>query len=158
MRRSRLSQPAGCPQVHRRGPALDPTACGPCGQPAATDSNLTNNTVTLPDRERGRKRPGFLPFGYARGFGWWKRGYPGARWNDTRTRNAERVARGKVARRIRTLTFDPLPDRERGRSGGQLGEDFLRRGGMGFAGCSSHDARRRAAASGAAHIPGTPKN
>jgi len=23
-------------------------ACGPCGQPAATDSGLTNNTVTLP--------------------------------------------------------------------------------------------------------------
>jgi hypothetical protein len=53
MRRSRLSQPAGCPQVHRRD-FQNPAACGPCGQPAATDSALTNNTVTLPFWERRR--------------------------------------------------------------------------------------------------------
>jgi len=30
----------------------------------------------LPDRARGRSEPGFFPFGYAQGFGWWKRGCP----------------------------------------------------------------------------------
>jgi hypothetical protein len=31
----------GCPQVHRRDPSKNPTACGPCGQ----SSHLTSNTV-----------------------------------------------------------------------------------------------------------------
>ena len=35
---------------------MDPTARGPCGQPAATDSNLTNNTVTLPSSGQGKRR------------------------------------------------------------------------------------------------------
>jgi hypothetical protein len=33
----------------------------------------------LPYRERGRlKKRDSSPFGYAQGFGWWKRGYPDA--------------------------------------------------------------------------------
>ncbi len=56
MRRSRLSQPAGCPQVHRRD-FQNPAGCGHCGQPAAAHSDLTNNTVTLPSLTFGSRRP-----------------------------------------------------------------------------------------------------